>query len=63
MSLTPRHFLRMAKWARNPPSPRRVKLVFAVIAICALLFAVERWIGWPDMLTLEKTPKLRIKSP
>jgi hypothetical protein len=63
MNMNPRHLLRMARWAHNPPSKRRVKLVFTVIAICALLFAVERWIGWPDMLTLEKTPKLRVKTP
>lgn len=44
-------FLRMSRWARNPPSAKRVKLVFAVIAICAALFAVERFIGWPAWLT------------
>lgn len=46
-------FLRMAKWARNPPSSKRVKLVLGVILACLLLFAVERFIGWPDWLTLE----------
>ena len=37
-------FLRMANWARNPPSARRVVLVFAVVAICLLLAGVE-WFG------------------
>lgn len=46
-------FLRMARWVRNPPSPRMVKLVLGVIALCMLLFAVEYFIGWPDFLTLE----------
>jgi hypothetical protein len=46
-------FLRMARWARNPPSPRMVKLVLGVIALCLLLFGVEYFIGWPDFLTLE----------
>ena len=46
-----RHFLRMAKWARNPPSEKRVKLGLAVIAICLLLFGIERLIGWPEWLT------------
>jgi hypothetical protein len=45
--------LRMAKWARHPPSPGRVKLVLGVIALCLILVAVERWIGWPDWLTVE----------
>lgn len=46
------HLLRMAKWARNPPSAARVKLVFAVVAICAALYVIERYIGWPEALTL-----------
>lgn len=46
-------FLRMAKWARNPPSPKMVKLVLGVIALGLLLFAIEYFLGWPDWLTLE----------
>lgn len=46
-------FLRMAKWARHPPSAARVKLVLAVIALCLGLFAVERLFGWPEALTLD----------
>jgi hypothetical protein len=46
-------FLRMARWARNPPSPKMVKLVLAVIALCLVLFGVEYFLGWPDWLTLE----------
>ena len=53
-------FLRMAKWARNPPSEKRVILVLAVLAICAALYAVDRFIGWPDFLTLDNTPRGRI---
>ncbi|MGX9350292.1 hypothetical protein ACS3QZ_03735 [Shimia sp. W99] len=55
-----RHFLRMARWARNPPSERRVKLVFAIIAICLVVFAFERVFGWPDWMTLGNTPKGRM---
>ena len=46
--------LRMARWLRHPPSPKRVKLVLAVLAACLALYAVERWIGWPDALTAER---------
>ena len=49
-----RQLLRMARLAKNPPSERRVKLVLAVVAICLALYAVERFIGWPDFLTLEQ---------
>jgi hypothetical protein len=45
--------LRMAQWARNPPSPKRVKLVLAVIACCIAIYAIETWVGWPDWMSLE----------
>lgn len=47
-------FLRMARWARHPPSARRVRLVLIVIALCLVLFAIERWVGWPQALTVQK---------
>ena len=47
-------FLRMAKWARHPPSAKRVRLVLGVIALCLILVAIERWIGWPEALTAQK---------
>ncbi|MGX9354166.1 hypothetical protein ACS3SW_03080 [Roseobacteraceae bacterium S113] len=57
----PGWFLRLAKWARNPPSPERVKLMLAIVALCLVLYGVERWIGWPDALTMEWTgPRQRI---
>ena len=46
-----RWLLRMAKWARRPPSASRVKLVAAVIVLCLILFAIERLFGWPAWLT------------
>ncbi len=48
--INPRHFLRMARWARNPPSEKKVKFVSGIILVCAALFLVERYIGWPDAL-------------
>ncbi|MFQ5438456.1 MAG: hypothetical protein ACE5DK_06470 [Paracoccaceae bacterium] len=44
-------FLRMARWARHPPSPRRVMLVLGVIAFCLALYGAERVFGWPEWLT------------
>ena len=49
--MNPRWLLRMARWARNPPSEGRVKFVFAIIAICLALVAIEYFFGWPDWLT------------
>ncbi|GGG76905.1 hypothetical protein GCM10011415_27160 [Salipiger pallidus] len=51
--MNPIWLLRMAKWLRHPPSPGRVKLVLAVVAICLLLVAIERLIGWPDALSTD----------
>ena len=50
--MNPIWFLRMARWVRRPPSPRRVALVLSVIVACLVLFAVERFLGWPDWLTV-----------
>ena len=47
-------FVRMSRWARNPPSARRVVFVLGVVGICLALFAVERFVGWPEALTLDR---------
>lgn len=57
-----RLLLRMAHWARNPPSERRVVFFLAVLAIC-LAIAALNWAGWwPEALTLQKTrpPKVQV---
>ncbi|MBU2982293.1 hypothetical protein KO498_10790 [Lentibacter algarum] len=59
--MNPWHWLRMAKWARRPPSKSRVKLVFVVLVLCLSIAAVERFIGWPEALTLEKPPRFNLK--
>jgi hypothetical protein len=46
-------FLRMARWARHPPSERRVMLVVGVIVVCLAIAAVEWWGLWPDWLGVE----------
>ena len=57
--MNPIWFIRMSKWARNPPSKRMVKLVFGILAVAIAIFLIERYIGWPDWLSLERTPRLR----
>ena len=49
-----RHFLRMARLAKRPPSEARVKLVFGVIAFCLLLALVEYLGLWPDWATVDR---------
>jgi len=50
--MNPIWFLRMAKWARNPPSEGRVKFVLAIIAVCLVLVGIEFFFGWPEWLRL-----------
>jgi len=58
--MNPIWFVRMARWLRHPPSPGRVKLVVGVVVLCFVLVAVERFVGWPDLLTVDR---LRPKGP
>ncbi|WP_294114935.1 hypothetical protein [Shimia sp.] len=51
----------MSKWARNPPSEARVKLVLGVVTACILLVLVEKFIGWPEFLTLEPQRRNPVK--
>lgn len=57
--MNPRLLLRLARLARRRPSERRFWLVVGVIAAVLVLAGVERFIGWPDWLTLDKPAKFR----
>lgn len=47
------HLVRMSRWARNPPSAARVKLVFGFVALALVIFGVE-WMGWwPEWATAD----------
>ena len=50
--------VRAKRWAQNPPSPLRIKIVFATIAICLLIFAYEYFFGWPEWLTTTNPRRL-----
>lgn len=52
MSLNPRQLWRMSKWARNPPSETRVKLVLAVILIALTIWGLEKVFGTPEWMRL-----------
>ncbi|EEX11011.1 conserved hypothetical protein [Ruegeria lacuscaerulensis ITI-1157] len=46
-----RHLLRMSRWARNPPSDQRVKLVLGLIVLCLVIAGVEYMGWWPEWAT------------
>ncbi len=54
--MNPRWLLKASLWARNPPSMKKVIFVVSIIGICATVFVVERYIGWPDWLTVDNKP-------
>ena len=61
--MNPLHFLRMARWARNPPSRGRVILGLVVIALCLGVAGLE-WAGlWPDWATSERGARPALRLP
>ncbi|TYB81465.1 hypothetical protein FVF75_10190 [Maritimibacter fusiformis] len=55
--MNPRHFFRMAKWARRPPSSKQVKLVLGIIVVALVIFGLERLFGTPDWMILNDMPR------
>lgn len=55
-----RHLLRMARWAKRPPSEKRVKLVLGVVLICLILVGIEWAVGFPEWLVPDNAPKGRL---
>ncbi len=49
--MNPLWLLRLSRWARNPPSWRKLVLIGVVLALCLLAAGVEYFVGWPDWLT------------
>lgn len=43
--MNPRWLLHASRWARNPPSARKVWLVLGVVAACLALAGAERLMG------------------
>lgn len=46
--------IRMSRWSRNPPSMKRVLLVFAIVALALLVFGIEKLGYWPDWAKVER---------
>ncbi len=55
--LDPRHLLRAKRWAQNPPSWGRVKLVFGVIIVALVIIGLEYFGFWPEWAKAEKIPR------
>ena len=54
----PGFLLRMARWARHPPSAARIRVMAVVVAVCALIWGIELQGWWPDWLAVNGRAKL-----
>lgn len=52
--------LRAVKWVRNPPSPKMVKLVVAIVAAGFAMLLLEKLGFWPEWATMEHGRGVRI---
>ncbi|KEJ88404.1 hypothetical protein [Sulfitobacter donghicola] len=52
-----RHLLRAKRWAQNPPSAKRVKLVLTAIALALLIVGLEHFGFWPEWAKAERLPR------
>ncbi len=50
--MNPMWFIRMARWARHPPSRRMIQVVGLVLGLALVLWGIEHFFGWPEWLTV-----------
>ena len=55
--------LRASRWARTPPSAKRVKLVLAVIAACVAIAGMQHFGLWPDWATMDRPRGMHLQRP
>jgi uncharacterized membrane protein YhhN len=53
-----RLLLRLAQWLRHPPPRRTLWIIAAVLAVSLLLAGLERGLGWPEWLTVDRAPRV-----
>ncbi len=51
--MNPMWLMRMARWARIPPSMRQVRAFLAILAVCLALVGIEALGLWPDWATVQ----------
>lgn len=48
---------RLAIWIRRPPSPQKLLLIAIVIVAALAIAGIEKYVGWPEALTVERLPR------
>lgn len=49
--------MRMARWARRPPSLRQVQIAGVVLLIAVSIWGLDKAGLWPDWARMERAPK------
>lgn len=56
--------IRASRWARNPPAPRMVGMVLAIIALGLALKGLEHFGLIPDWAQMDRQPRgVRVQRP
>jgi hypothetical protein len=55
--MNPLWLIRMSRWARNPPSLKRVILVFSICAVAIAIWGIDYLGYWPDWARAERIPR------
>ena len=50
-------FLRMSRWARNPPSLKMALVILAVVLLALVPVVIQHVWGWPDWLRVNRMPR------
>jgi hypothetical protein len=57
MDLFVRLLLQMSRWSRRRPSRHLVILVCVMALAILVIVGIERFIGWPEALTVNRLPR------
>jgi hypothetical protein len=58
MDLFVRLLLHMSRWSRRRPSWQLVVGVCVTVLLIATIAGIERFIGWPEALSVEPLPRM-----
>jgi hypothetical protein len=57
MDIFQRLLIYMARWSRRPPSRQLVITVCVAALLIVVIVAIERFIGWPAWMTVNRLPR------
>ena len=52
-----RWLIRMVRLARNPPGPKRIRVMLVIAALIGGVLVVEHTIGWPQWARVNRLPR------